>query len=180
MILPYDILYHIYFMVDDYSTLMKFFILNKTFYSEYIKKYSKTYTHKFNILFKDVFSFLSLLPNLKPDHDIQILMCIQNMHVEPSLKDNILHDILFVYKLYKSAILEESIRKLGPNLSVDLTNMILIQGPEHIDKNSKVICNKNKVKLIIPNENKMLDLSIAMNFLYLRRQFASIENTITI
>jgi hypothetical protein len=99
------------------------------------------------------------------------------MCIEPSLKKNILHDILFVYKLYKSAILEESIKKLGTNLSLDLTNIILIQGPEHINNNSKVICNKNKIKLIIPDENKMLDLNIAMNFLYLRQQFALIDNT---
>jgi hypothetical protein len=177
MRLPYDILYNIFFMIDDYPTLLRFFILNKTFYNDYIKKYSKTYKHKFNILFKDVFSLLSLLPNLKSNDDIQNFICIQNMCIEPSLKKNILHDILFVYKLYKSAILEESIKKLGTNLSLDLTNIILIQGPEHINNNSKVICNKNKIKLIIPDENKMLDLNIAMNFLYLRQQFALIDNT---
>jgi hypothetical protein len=164
-------------MIDDYPTLLNFNVLDKTFYHNYIRKYNKSYKHRFSILFKDVFSFLSLLPNLKPrDDDIQIFMCIQSMCIEPVLKPLISNDILFMYRLYKSAIFEESIIKIGVNLSADLTNMILIQGPNHIDRNSQIIFDKNKVKIILPKDNRMLELNVALNFLYLRRQFQMLEN----
>jgi hypothetical protein len=164
-------------MIDDYPTLLNFNVLDKTFYNNYIRKYNKSYKHRFSVLFKDVFSFLSLLPDLKQkDDDIQIFTCIQSMCIEPVLKPLISNDIIFMYRLYKSAILEESTVKLGINLSADLTNMILIQGPNHIDRNSQIIFNKNKVKIILPKDNRMLELSVALNFLYLRRQFQMLEN----
>ena len=177
MKIPYDVLYHIYFMIDDYPTLLNLNVLDKTFYHNYIRRYNKSYKHKFSVLFKDVFSFLSLLPNLKSrDDDIQIFMCIRSMCIEPILKPIISKDILFMYRLYKSAIFEESTIKIGVNLSADLTNMILIQGPNHIDRNSQIIFNKNKVKIVLPKDNRMLELNVALNFLYLRRQFQMLEN----
>lgn len=177
MNLPYDVLYHIYYMIDDYPTMLNFSILDKTFYQHYIRRYNKSYKHKFSILFKDVFSFLALLPNLKPcDDDIQIFMCIQSMCIEPVLKPIISRDILFVYRLYKNLIYEEAIHKLGINLAPDLTNMILIQGPNHIDRNSSIKFNRNKVKLILHPNNRVLELSTSLNFLYLRRQFDILEN----
>jgi hypothetical protein len=177
MKIPYDVLYHIYLTIDDYPTLLNFNILDKKFYHNYIRRYNKSYKHKFSVLFKDVFSFLSLLPNLRPrDDDIQIFMCIQSICIEPVLKPIISNDIIFMYRFYKSAIFEESTAKLGINLAVDLTNMILIQGPNHIDRNSQIIFNKNKIKIILPKDNRILELSGALNFLYLRRQFQMIEN----
>jgi hypothetical protein len=164
-------------MIDDYPTLLNFNILDKVFYYNYLRGYNKSYKHKFLVLFKDLFTFLSLLPNLKPkDDDIHMFMCIQRMCIEPVLKPIISNDIIFMYRLYKSVILEESIQRLGIILASDLTNMILIQGPKHIDRNSKIIFNKNKVKIILPKDNKILELNIGMNFLYLRRQFLIFDN----
>ncbi len=177
MSLPYDVLYHIYYMIDDYPTMLNFSILDKTFYQNYIRRYNKSYKHKFSILFKDVFSFLAMLPHLKPhDDDIQIFMCIQSMCIEPVLKPIISKDILFVYRLYKNLIYEEAMHKLGVNLAPDLTNMILIQGPNHIDRNSLIKFNKNKVVLTLHPNNRVLELSTSLNFLYLRRQFDILEN----
>lgn len=177
MNLPYDILYHIYYMIDDYPTVLNFSLLDKTFYNNYIRRYNKSYKHKFSILFKDVFSFLAMLPNLKPcDDDIHIFMCIQSMCIEPVLKPIIVRDILFVYRLYKNLIYEESVRKLGINLAPDLTNVILIQGSNHIDRNSSIKFNKNKVKLTLHTNNRILELNTTLNFLYLRRQFDILEN----
>jgi hypothetical protein len=177
MNLPYDVLYHIYYLIDDYITLLNFSTLDKTFYHHYIRRYNAPYKHKFSVLFKDVFSFLAMLPHLKPcDDDIQIFMCIQSMCIEPILKPIISKDILFVYRLYKNIIFEEATYKLGVNLAPDLTNMILIQGPNHIDRNSLIKFNKNKVKLVLPQHNRILELSTALNFLYLRRQFDILEN----
>jgi hypothetical protein len=177
MNVPYDVLYHIYFMIDDYPTLLNFSILDKPFYNNYVRRYNKSYKHKFSILFKDIFSFLALLPNLKQqDDDIHIFMCIQSMCIEPVLKPVITKDILFVYRIYKNIIFDEAMRRLGSNLAPDLTNMILIQGANHIDRNSYVKFNKNKVKLILPYDNRMLELNVSLNFLYLRRQFITLEN----
>jgi len=176
MNLSYDVLYRIYFMINDYSTLLNFITLDKTFYENYIRKYDRTYKHRFSVLFNDMFSFLGLLPHLKPkDDDIQIFMCIQNICIQKELTPFISRDILFLYRLYKSAIYEESIKKMGVNLAADLTNVILIQGPNHIDRNSKVTFNKNKVTLYLPKDSRILELSIALNFLYLRRQFSIFE-----
>ena len=176
MELPYDVLYHIYFMMDDYPTILNFMMLDKTFYHNYIRRYNKSYKHRFSVLFKDVFSFLSMLPNLHPkDDDIQIFMCIKSMCIEPVLKPIISNDIMFIYRLYKSCIYEEAVKKLGFNLATDLTNMILIQEPNHIDRNSQIIFNKNKIKAILPKDNRMLELNITLNFLYLRRQFDLLE-----
>lgn len=164
-------------MIDDYTTLLNLVTLDKTFYTNYIRRYNKSYKHKFAVLFKDIFAFLALLPNLKPqDDDIHIFMCIQSMCIEPILKPVITKDILFVYRIYKNAIFDEAMKRLGANLAPDLTNMILIQGPNHIDRNSSIKFNKNKVKLILPHDNRMLELNVSLNFLYLRRQFTILEN----
>jgi hypothetical protein len=176
MNLPYDILYKIYMMIDDYPTIINFYILNKSFYYDYIQRYNKFYKHRFNILFKEIFSFLSLLPHHRKDQDVKIFTCIQTQCIEPVLKPMVNKDIIFLYTLYKKSIYEEATKKLGFNLAQDLTNIILIQGPTHINKNSKIILNKNKVKLIIPNESRMLELSIALNFLYLRIKFQMLED----
>lgn len=176
---PYDILYHIYFMIDDYQTILKFNILNKVFYGNYIRRYNKSYKHKFSILFKDVFKFLALLPNLKPnDDDIHIFMNIQNMCIEPTLKSIISSDIIFIYRLYKCIIYDNFKKKIGCNSSLNLANLILIQGPTHIVNNTIVTFNKNQVKLIISKDNNILELNVAMNFLYLRSQFLMFDNVI--
>ena len=176
MYLPYDILYNIYMMIDDYPTIINFYILNKSFYYDYIRKYNKSYKHRFNVLFKEIFSFLSLLPNHQKDQDVKIFKCIQTKYIEPIFKPMINKDIIFLYTLYKTNIYEQAVKKLGLNLAQDLTNIILIQGPNHISKNSKILLDKNKVKLLIPNESRILELSIALNFLYLRIKFQMLEN----
>lgn len=179
MSLPYDIILHIYYMTDDYTTILNLIILNKEFYYKYIRKYNQSYEHKFNILFNDIFSFLGMLPNIhSKDDDIQIFMCMKSMYTEPKLKSIISNDIIFVYKLYKSIIYDEAVKKVGLNLASDLTNMILIQGSNHIFRNSKIIFNKNKIKLFLPNDNRMLELSVSLNFLYLRRRFDILDNLI--
>ena len=176
MYLPYDILYNIYMMIDDYPTIINFYTLNKYFYYNYIRRYNTSYKHRFNVLFKDIFSFLSLLPNHHKGQDVKIFKCIQTQYIEPMFKPMINKDIIFLYTLYKKSIYDEAVKKLGFNLAQDLTNIILIQGPNHINKHSKVLLDKNKVKIIIPSESRILDLSIALNFLYLRIKFQMLEN----
>ena len=179
MRLPYDIIYNIFFLIDDYTTLLNIYVLNKFFYYNYMHRYNKTYKHKFYVLFKDMFTFLSLLPNLKAkDDDIQLFMCINTMCIDAYYKQVITRDILFIYRMYKSIIFEESTKRLGITLAPDLTNVILIQGPNHLDRNISVKFNKNKITLYLPSYSRLLELNVALNFLYLRHQFTLIENTI--
>jgi hypothetical protein len=76
--------------------------------------------------------------------------------------------------MYKELIYSESFRRLGINIATDLTNLILIQGPTHIDLNSKVLFNKelkNKIKVILPKEARILALNRSVPELYLRNIF---------
>ena len=44
--LPYDIIYNIYFYINDYSTINNFWIISKYFNRNYMTRYNKTYIHK--------------------------------------------------------------------------------------------------------------------------------------
>ena len=75
-IIPYDIVYKVYFYINDYCTLTKFWGLCKPFYKHYMKKYKQSYKHKYNIIYNDLFFFLSLLPdtdyaNINSNNSIQ-------------------------------------------------------------------------------------------------------------
>ena len=140
-----------------------------------MKCYTSVYKHRFKIIFKDIFSFLSLLPCLKQNNDdIHLLMSISSMCIDPKNRKCICNDYIFVYKMYKNLIYNESFRRLGINIAADLANLILIQGPTHIDLNSKVLFNKelkNKIKVILPKEARILALNKSVPGLYLRYSF---------
>lgn len=176
MNLPYDIIYSIFFFIDDYPTILSFYTLNKVFYYNYVGRYSVSYKHKFSVLFKDIFSFLALLPYAnKDDDDIHMFMCIRSMCIEPIYKPIIVNDIMFIYRLYKSIIYEEAFKRLGTNIAPDLTNIILIQGPNHIDRHTSIKFKKNKVRLYLKPHSRILELNQSLNFAYLRRRFQILE-----
>jgi len=180
MELHYDIIYKIYFWIDDYPTLLSFFVLNKSFYENYMRRYNSSYKHRFMILFKKLFLFLKALPSLQlnenNDNDSHnILTCLQSAYIESNFKQMIIHDIRFIYNLYKSLILEETIKKLGRNLASDVTNIILTQGPNHINKHTYIKLDKNKVTIYLYKNNLILSLNISLNFMYLRKQFNQLE-----
>jgi len=189
MELHYDIIYKIYFWIDDYPTILSFLVLNKTFYENYMKKYNSVYKHRFMILFKNLFTFFKSLPYLQLDNGDNrfnivgnnasnsdgILTCLQNAYIDASFKQMITHDIQFIYNLYKSLILEETIKKLGRNLAPDVTNIILTQGPNHINKHTYIKLNKNKVSIYLYKNNLILSLNISLNFMYLRKQFEQLN-----
>jgi len=178
MKLCYDIIYKIYFWVQDYPTLLSFFVLNKEFYEYYMKRYDNSYKHRFMVLFKNIFSFLKSLP-YSDNNNINMILCINNLYIDPLYKNMITKDIYCMYNLYKSVILKDTIKKLGPNLGLDVTNIILIQGPEHINKNTYIKLNKNKIAIFLNKNNRILSLNISLNFMYLRNQFNRLENTIS-
>ena len=61
MKLSYDIIYNIYYYIDDYSTANNFWILSKQFNENYMKKYNKPYIHKYKILYNNLFVYLECL-----------------------------------------------------------------------------------------------------------------------
>jgi len=157
--LPADIIFKVFFYIDDYDTILSYYLLNKYFYYNYMKRYTVSYKYRFRIIFKDIFSFLSLLPSLKPkDSDIHLLISISSMCIDPRNRMCIYNDYIFVYKMYKNLIYTESFKRLGINIASDLTNLILIQGLTHIKVNSTVLFNKelkNKIKVIFRKEARI-------------------------
>lgn len=55
MSVPYDVIYNIYFYIDDYSTINKFWLISKYFNKHYMTRYNKTYIHKYKILYNNFF-----------------------------------------------------------------------------------------------------------------------------
>lgn len=173
--LPYDIIFTIFFYINDYDIILSYYILNKHFFNNYMKRYTIVYKHRFTIIFNDIFNFLSLLPSLKSNNDdIHFLTSISSICIDLRNRKTICNDYKIVYKMYKDLIYTESFKRFGINIAADLTNLILIQGSTHIDLNSKVLFNKelkNKIKVILPKEARILSLNRSVPGLYLRDLF---------
>ena len=131
MKIPYDIIYKIYFFIDDYDTILSYFTLDEFFYNNYIKKYNKTYKHKFNIQFDYIFSFANFLPiGCNLNQDIEFLQSIQNIEYSS--------DINFIYKLYNDFLINQDINQ-------EIVWFILTRGCNYINKYTSIIVNKNKL-----------------------------------
>lgn len=157
--LPFDIIYKIYFYIDDYCTANNFLFLCKAFTKNYMN--NTAYCHKFNILYKNLFSFLILLPETFNIIDnrgdlafFELLMCQSKNKMD---KNMIRQDILFVYNLYKNFFLyylaNNSDRTII-NVSNNLSNIIILQGTEFINNLVVVHFNKNKVSIRSKYKNR--------------------------
>lgn len=150
--LSFDIIYQIYFYIDDYCTANNFLFLCKTFTKNYMK--NAAYYHKFNILYKNLFSFLILLPETFNIIDnrgdlafFELLMCQSKNKID---KIMIRKDILFIYNLYKNFFLyylANDSNKTTINVSNNLSNIIILQGPVFINNLAVVNFNKNQVSI---------------------------------
>lgn len=156
--LPYDVIYLIYMKTDDYCTANNFWFLNKFFYQNYMRKYNKSYHHKFNILFKNMTTFLSLLPetNLDLETDLSVFQLITTQCLQKEDKIMLKHDIKFFYDIYKSFFLHQLsiLTPLGYKVCDLMSNLLLIQGSNYIDRVSIAKFNKNKVRVHPPIKNK--------------------------
>ena len=141
--LPYDLVYYIYFFVDDYCTANKFWILSKTFNTQYMEKFNKSYKYKFNILYKDLFTFLQCLSayQFKP-YDLLFYECVSTQCLNKKDRLMMSKDIRFIYNLYNKHFIK----------------ILLFVGPEYLDKIIDVNFNKNKISLKIKNFTPFLDL----------------------
>jgi hypothetical protein len=150
--LPYDIIYNIYFIIDDYITANNFWLLSKEFNQNYMTKYTRTYKHKFNILYKDFFTFLSLLPlynlnsNLHPNFnsDIDFYELVTTKFLSNRDKITISNDIRFLYYLYNNFL---TYYLSNNTLAHQLSYVLLSQGPEFINSIIVITFNKNKIRI---------------------------------
>ena len=149
--LPYDIIFEIYFKVNDYQTICNLFILNKTFIYEYLYRYSKkTFKHKFVIIFEYIFSFLHILQFSKvSERDFEFLISLEsNNRLESRIFRN---ELILIYKLYKNIVFNEVRKGFGHRYALanglKICNIILSQGTKHFYRCIKVKCNKNKILL---------------------------------
>ena len=148
--LPYDIIYNIYFYINDYSTINNFWIISKYFNRNYMTRYNKTYIHKYKILYNEFFIYLQYLD-------------LQNVNITTPLffeyvsskrlnkKDSkiFINDIFFIYNLYKQYTIN-----ILPLRKHRLLNKILSRGPNYLDRIFTLKFNKNllsiNTKYIIP------------------------------
>jgi hypothetical protein len=121
MDLPSDIIYNIYFYVDDYCTANYFWLLSKHFNIYYMTKYNRTYKHKFTILFNKLFLFLSLLPQThKPIEtlaDVTFFELVTTQCLNKLDKKMLKTDISFIYYLYKTFVFNQLIMKCDDVIS---------------------------------------------------------------
>jgi len=185
--LPFDIIYEIYFYLDDYITACNFWLLCKHFTKDYMKYIS--YKHKFNILFNNLFTFLVLLPentnnNENNNGDLDFYEMISTQFLNNYDKSLITNDIRFVYNLYKTFFVYYLIGNLTDdisprlfNLSTNLSSLIMLQGPDFINNFTIVNFKKNNVKILPKYNSKTNALRNFMKY-YNRYNFDWVNNQI--
>jgi len=150
--LSYDIIYNIYFYIDDYCTASNFWLLSKDF-NNFMKKYNKAYKHKFMLLFNDIFTFLSLLPlknNNQSDIDFYELITVQiaNNGDRKMLRN----DIYFIFRIVKNFFIyyltSGNIDPYFFNILKNISYATMLQGPTFLLNNIKITFDKNNVKII--------------------------------
>lgn len=170
----YEIIYKVYFYLDDYKDVYNMFFLDKYFLYNYLYRYKAPYKHKFRILFNNIFRFLNLLQNTNLTiHDIHFLIgsdfenenkCINHNYTFKTIVKN---DIYKVYEIYKDALYSK-IKEWANDVfqatsNAFVVNLVLSQGPYHIDRVIKIEFNKKKIRTNVPklqnsddNEEKFL------------------------
>lgn len=162
--LPFDVIYKIYFYIDDYCTANNFLLLCKDFYNNFMKNKARHY--KFNILYESLFSFLMLLPetfdtnkNIGDLTFFELLMCqSQNYHDKVMLRK----DICFIYNLYKNFFMYYFANDTDKNtitIANNLSSIIILQGPLFINNLVKLECSGNivSIKSKFKNRSEMFE-----------------------
>lgn len=148
--LPYDIIYNIYFYINDYSTINNFWIISKYFNRNYMTRYNKTYIHKYKILYNEFFIYLQYLDLQNVNITTPLFfeyVCSKRLNKRDS--KIFINDIFFIYNLYKQYIIS-----ILPLRKHRLLNKILSRGPNYLDRIFTLKFNKNllsiNTKYIIP------------------------------
>jgi len=143
----YDVIWMVFKNIDDYSTLNHFWILNKYFHTHYMKR-NAAYKHKFRVLFNQLFTFLSLLPNTKMlEDDVDFFTIVSCQCLEPYQKKELRQAIGFVYTLFKNFLIQNHHTEYMPKSAAVLTRFGLFQGPEFLERYCHVHFNKQRVRI---------------------------------
>jgi hypothetical protein len=131
------------------------FLLNKKFLYNYLYKYKAPYKHKFRIIFNNIFRFLNLLQNTNLTiYDIHFLIGsdedTNDTQKIARSKLTLKNDVYKIYEIYKESLCRE-ISGWVDNLYFTtsgsfIINLILAQGPYHIDRIIKIEFNRKKIK----------------------------------
>jgi hypothetical protein len=178
--LPNDILYNIYFYINDYCTASNFWLLSKDFNKKYMKKYNKPYKHKFMILFNDIFTFLSSLPCSSLNNttspvqqgycDIDFFELITVGTADNIDKKMLRNDIYFLYRVIKNFFIYyltsnhiDNFNKYPYfNLLKNISYASMLQGSQFLLDNINIKFNKNYV-MITNKYNKNVFLEKLIN-----------------
>jgi len=186
MKISFDIIYEIYFYIDDYITACNFWLLCKSFTKDYMKYYSRSYKHKFNILVNNLFAFLVLLPentnnNINNNGDLVFYEMISTQFLNNYDKSLITNDIRFVYNLYKTFFIyyfaSDNLTARLFNVSTNLSCIIMLQGPDFINNFTIIDFKKNNVKIMSKYNSKTNALRNFMKY-YNRYNFDWVNNQI--
>jgi hypothetical protein len=168
--LPYDIIYNIYFFTNDYSTANCFWILCKSFTYNYMTRYNRSYKHRFEIVFNDLFHFLLMLPDINYHsefEDLEFYECIMTSGLSKIDKVCIRKDIHFIYYLYKNFFtfyLSNSTNLYIYNVCQQLSCLLLLQGPDFFKDIVTVQFNRNQVSILPKYSDKRIMLRHIMTF----------------
>ena len=192
--LPYDIIYKIYFYTNDYCTANNFWLLCKTFNKSHMTNYKMSYKHKFTILYNNLFHFLSFLPDIDYNKDIDLFELVTTQCLTHSDKTMLKNDIRFMYKLYKSFFIYyltsefsslyffQASGSLSSLSIIDLdclSNILMIQGSNFIDRITDIQFNKNKITISAKYKDRNSSLKYLMSY-YRGRRFSTLNHQIGI
>lgn len=150
MSLPYDIIYNVYFYIDDYSTINNFWLISKYFNKNYMTRYNKTYIHKYKVLYNNFFVYLQYLDLQEVNINTRLFFTyVSSQRLNKTDSKILIRDIFFIYNLYKQYLIN-----ILPERKHRLLNKILSRGPNYLDKMFTITLNKNniniKIKYLIP------------------------------
>ena len=185
--LPNDIIYNIYFYIDDYITLNKFWLLSADFNNQYMARYNKSYKHKFNVLFDKLFTFLSLLPeNNFSENDLDFFELVSTQCLEQKDKKILHKDISFIYYLYKTHLLyfltPDCFNQYISSIANKLSNIIMLQGTEILNNITSLHFDKNIIKIscVYNTSDETLEYVLKSYEINKKYNLDNIRNTINI
>ena len=152
--LPNDILYNIYFYINDYSTINNFWIISKYFNRNYMTRYNKTYIHKYKILYNEFFIYLQYLDLQKVNITTPLFFeYVSSKKLNKKDSKIFINDIFFIYNLYKQYIIN-----ILPLRKHRLLNKILSRGPNYLDRIFTLKFNKNLLSINTKNIIPLIDI----------------------
>ena len=150
ILLPYDIIYNIYFYIKDYETALQFWTLSRSFYKNFMSKYNQSYKHKYNLVYTGLFRFLSMLPkeSERIDYHLQFYEYVSTMCMLHEDKQTLRRDIRCIYYFYKNFLINFFvIRPSDFPVAYDITMLIMMSGETFINSILNVDICKNRIRI---------------------------------